>query len=105
MDVEANLKRLSDEVIFTHEEISRLSAEKDEIVEESESQLLKADARASELEEENKRMRREFRDLWTEFNASLLEKESALESLKRLLSGQPSREQGKFICKGGGACE
>eukprot|EP00579_Thalassiosira_antarctica_P011772 CAMPEP_0201917130 /NCGR_PEP_ID=MMETSP0903-20130614/6581_1 /ASSEMBLY_ACC=CAM_ASM_000552 /TAXON_ID=420261 /ORGANISM="Thalassiosira antarctica, Strain CCMP982" /LENGTH=258 /DNA_ID=CAMNT_0048453117 /DNA_START=9 /DNA_END=782 /DNA_ORIENTATION=+ len=84
LDSEANVKRLSDEVVFTHEEITRLTTEKEAIMEESESQLQKVNDRLKDLEEENQRKSEQFQELWITSNASLLEKESAMETVKQL---------------------
>lgn len=96
-DAEANVKRLSDEVVFTHEEISRLSAEKDAISEEAGAQLQKADDRLNEIEDENKLKREEYKELWTRSNASLLEKESAMETVKQLKHEQQQIENSSCI--------
>ena len=72
MDAEANAKRLSDEVVFAHGEISRLTKEKS-IMEEYKSQQQKSSDLLSELEEENKRK--------SKSHISLLEKEAEAEQV------------------------
>ena len=52
---EANVKRLSDEVVFAHEEISRLQSEKEALKEENESLLEEAGDTFTELQVDAKR--------------------------------------------------
>ncbi|KAL7530373.1 hypothetical protein ACHAWF_003357 [Thalassiosira exigua] len=87
-DAEANVRRLSAEVVFAHEEISRLAEEREAIAEESEARLREALRRADELEDEARRRDDEFRKLWEKSNASELEVEAAKAKIERLEEGQ-----------------
>ena len=50
----------------------------------------------AKLQKENEQKRDEYQELWTKSNASLLEKEMALETVKQLQSIGPSKEQEKL---------
>lgn len=81
---DTNVKLLSDQVLFSNDEISRLSSERDVLSNEYEAQLQKVNERVDELTAEIARKDKEYQELWAQSNNTLLEKESATETVKEL---------------------
>lgn len=83
-EAEANMKLLSDQVVYAEEEISRLSLERDELGEEYELQLQKVQDRVNELNLEIALKDNEYQELWSKSNYMLLEKETTAKVFKEL---------------------
>jgi chromosome segregation ATPase len=83
-EAEANVKLLSDQVVYAEEEISRLSLERDELGEEYELQLQKVQDRVNELNLEIAKKDNEYQELWSKSNYMLLEKETTAKVFKEL---------------------
>ncbi|KAL3778724.1 hypothetical protein HJC23_006274 [Cyclotella cryptica] len=71
-----NALRLSNEVLFAHDEISRLTSEMASLAEEKEMRINDLNTRVKILEEENTRKSQDYHDLFAMFNDKVLEKES-----------------------------
>ena len=83
-EAEANMKLLSDQVVYAEEEISRLSLERNELGEEYELQLQKVQDRVNELNLEIAKKDNEYQEIWSKSNYMLLEKETTAKVFKEL---------------------
>ncbi len=83
-EAEANMKLLSDQVVYSQEEISRLSLERDELAEEYELQLQNVHDRVNELNLKITLKDNEYQELWSKSNYMLIEKELTGKVFKEL---------------------
>ena len=100
-DSKANVRRLSVAVVFAHEEISRLTMERG-----AESRVREeVEGRSIEMARECERRGEALREVWSENNALLLERESAAEAADRSRregekqSVRHSKERGELLEK------
>jgi hypothetical protein len=79
-----NASRLSNEVLFAHDEISRLTLEMASLAEEKEVQINDLDTLVKRLGEESDQKSRDYQDLFTRYNDTVMEKEALGATIQQL---------------------
>ncbi|KAL7475253.1 hypothetical protein ACHAW6_001177 [Cyclotella cf. meneghiniana] len=79
-----NASRLTDEVLFAHDEISRLTLEMASLAEEKEVQINDLDALVKRLGEESAQKSLDYQDLFARYNNTVMEKEALGATIQQL---------------------